>query len=103
MKNLRKLRIPKHLDKRRKLTDDQRAQIKKLFDSGQTNKSELARKFNVGSKLIGMICHPERMEHHLTQNREKNRGKNDKERNAATQNRYRKRKKDLFLDGKIKG
>ncbi len=99
---MRKLKIPKHLDKRRKLTDDQRAEIKRLFDSGQTNKSELAKKFNVGRKLIGCIVHPERMERHLSQNRERNRGKTDKERNAAAQTRYRERKKDLFLDGKIR-
>lgn len=93
---MRHLKIPPELDKRRKLTLEQREDIHEMFHKQGHNKSELSRMFGVSRATIGEICHPERKE------RENPRRRPDKRRNAAAQARYRERKKQLVLDGKIK-
>jgi len=54
----------KGLDKRVKLTDDDRARILALHKRGEYSQRELARAFGVSRKLIQLIISPERLAHH---------------------------------------
>lgn len=50
------------LDKRVKLTDDDREKIKKEYESGSISITSLAKKFKVSKRLVQFILFPERQE-----------------------------------------
>lgn len=97
---MRYLKIPPELDKRRKLTQEDKDEILRLFKQGDLNNSEIARQFGISRQHVGRICDP-KLAQKAKEYREQQ-PKIDKKRNAAAQARYRERKKNLVLDGKIK-
>ena len=54
-----KIEFTKH-DKRIKLTDEQREQIKKEYMTGLISQRDLAKKYKVNRKTIYNIIHPEK-------------------------------------------
>lgn len=54
--------IPPAKDKRVKLTDDDRARIKQLHQSGDWSQRALAAEFGVSRRLIQFIVYPEKLE-----------------------------------------
>lgn len=54
------LRVPRKYNKRIKLTDCQKQEIKDL--AGSISKHQLAKIYNVSRRLIQFIIHPERLE-----------------------------------------
>lgn len=56
-----KIKLPRHLDRRVKLTDEQREEIKELHKRWISQRA-LARQFKVSRRLISFIVHPEKLE-----------------------------------------
>lgn len=93
-----KKRIPVGQDKRVKLTDEHRAEIK-LYRSTGWSMRKLARHFEVDRRLIQFVIYPERQE----KAREKRDWRNfyTKEKQAAYMRKFRQHQKDIFgLKGK---
>lgn len=55
-----KIKLPKEYDRRIKLTDEQKKQIKEEYDEGNTSWSKLAVKYNVSKSLIGLVVNEDR-------------------------------------------
>lgn len=92
-------------DRRLKLTDEQRAEIKALYSSGEYSHRKLAAKYSVSRRLIQFIVSPEQLERNnevTKTNKKSGRYKQSKESRAATMREYREYKKELFLNEKIK-
>lgn len=56
---LYEVRVGKEHDKRRKLTDEQREEIKQLYATGNYSQQGLASKFGVGHDTIHRIVNPD--------------------------------------------
>ena len=54
-----KLRLPPELDRRRKLTDEQRDEIKHKYSTGLYSLNGLAKEYNVSKKTVLLIVNPE--------------------------------------------
>lgn len=93
MTNVRDLRAGKH-DKRRKLTDEQKKEIVKLYNSGQWSIAELAEEYNVSKATIGFTINPASRKPHK-------RSYYDREKNTENKRRYRQRLKELRDRGKL--
>ena len=90
-----KLRIPKDKDRRRKLTDGQRAEIKNLY--GTISQRKLAEMFNVSRRLIQFIGCPDKKAKDL-ENRAKRGGSKiyyNKNKHTVAMREHRKYKKQL--------
>lgn len=59
----KKLKIPKEFDRRRKLSDEERKEIKELY--GTISQRKLAKMFNVSRRLIVFIGDPKQLEKNL--------------------------------------
>lgn len=97
-----KLKIPRQYDRRFKLTDKQREQIRRKYKKQRIkNISQLARDFNVSRRLIGFIVDPEsyrRVKEDFKQ-RCKNGKYYDKEKHARVQKEIMQRKYRLYKSG----
>lgn len=90
-------------DRRRKLTDDQKEEIKKLYKTGLFSQRKLAEQFGVSRRLITIIVNPESAE--KVRQRIKEHWKEyqqTKEEHAKSMRELRKFKKDLYDKGLIK-
>ena len=56
-----KLRLTETQDRRRKLTNDQKEEIKRIYKSGVCGTRPLAKKFGVSRKTIQLIVNPTRL------------------------------------------
>ena len=54
-----KIKLPPEKDRRRKLTDDQKEQIKSIYAEGGVGTRLLAKQFGVSRKTIQLIVNPE--------------------------------------------
>lgn len=54
-----KLRLPPELDRRRKLTDEQRDEIKHKYSTGLYSLNGLAKEYSVSKKTVLLIVNPE--------------------------------------------
>lgn len=54
------IRLDESLDRRIRVTENQKQEIRKLYASGNVSHSELARMYSCSKALIGMIVNPER-------------------------------------------
>jgi hypothetical protein len=54
-----KMRLPPELDRRRKLGDEQKDEIKHKYSTGSYSLNMLAREYNVSKKTILLIVNPE--------------------------------------------
>lgn len=97
-----KTRLPQHLDRRVKLLDEDKDEIRKLYKSGLYSLNGLAKQYSVSKKTILLIVNP--------QSKEKNDRyikehwmdyKQDKEQHNLSIKKTRRYKQDLRLKGEI--
>lgn len=91
---------PKH-DKRFKLTDEDRANIREEYATGMTSQRNLAQKYGVSRRLIQFILNPEKQKVAKQQfaARQKEGRYYDKEKHKVYVQKHRKHKKDLYNKG----
>lgn len=97
-----KIKLPQEKDRRRKLTDDQKEQIKSIYAEGSVGTYLLAKQFGVSPTTIQLIVNPEskrkqdeRIKEHWRDYRP------TKEERAATMREHRKYKQQLYLNKEI--
>ena len=97
-----KIRLPQKYDRRRKLTDDKKEEIRQQYSTGNISLKNLADKYNVSKKTILLIVNPESKAKNDMRVKEHWRDyqRTTEERNKAAQN-TRKYKQDLYLKGKL--
>ena len=91
-------------DKRNtKLTQEDRQEIKKLYQSGQYSQRELARKYNVSRRLITFYVDDERYERYKKEfkKRQKTGIYYDKDKQKEYIKNYREHKKELYKKDKL--
>ena len=97
------LKIRKEDDKRIKLTEDDKQEIRKLYSQGVMSQRQLAEMFNVHRRSIQFALDPEKLKRNNEQRAE--RGKDgryyQKEKQREYMREYRHRKKMLFEEGKL--
>jgi len=93
MTNVRDLRVGEH-DKRRKLTDAQKKEIIKLYNSGQWSIADLAEEYGVSTATIGFTINPASRKPHK-------RSYYDRKKNTEAKRRYRQRLMELRAKGLI--
>lgn len=54
------IRLDENLDRRVRLTQKQKEEIRKLYDGGNTSQGKLARMYGVSRSLIQLVVNPER-------------------------------------------
>ena len=91
-------------DKRMKLTDEQREEIKKEYETSLISQRALAEKYKVDRKTIYNILHPEKYQAKLEQYKQEKHSKQyyNKEKQKDYVKKYRHHKQDLYLKGEIK-
>ena len=98
-----KLKLSETQDRRRKLTDDQKEEIKRIYESGVCGTRPLAKQFNVSRKTIQLLVNPEmkqRQHDYVANNWRKYRP--TKEEWAETMKEHRHYKQELYLKGELK-
>ena len=95
--------IPRTHDKRIKLTDQDRIEIRDLYAAGQMSQRELARTYNVSRRLIVFTIYPERREANYKARVLSGGSKKyyDKDKNTKYMRVHRRHKQDLYLKGKL--
>lgn len=97
-----KLKLSEAQDRRRKLTDEQKEEIKRIYKSGVCGQRPLAKQFGVSRSLIQIIVNPEIAE--KKKQRIKDHWKDYrpiKEEWAATIREHRRYKQELYLKGEL--
>lgn len=100
-----KICLPKQYDRRIKLTDKQREEIKEKYASGLYSQRALAAEYKVSRRLITFIIDPEKYSkcrEQLKDRRKDGRYKPDKNSWNKTIREHRRYKQGLFEIGKIK-
>lgn len=89
-------------DRRVKLTDEQKSEIKKLHSEGSSIHG-LSRQYKVDRRTIQFIVYPERLEENKKRRKERGGSKiyYVKEKHTKAIKKHRKHKQDLFLKGEI--
>ena len=98
-----KLKIPKKYDKRIKLTDNERKEIKMLY--GKISQRKLAKMYNVSRRLIIFIGCPEKAQKNKIQRKLNgilNNHYYKKERHKGYMKKHRRYKHILYLENKLK-
>lgn len=97
-----KIKLPSNKDRRRKLTDDQKEQIKAIYAEGGVGTRPLAKQFGVSRRTIQLIVNPEikRKNDELIKEHWKD-YRPTKEKWAATMREHRKYKQQLYLNKEI--
>ena len=97
-----KIKLPPNTDRRRKLTDDQKEQIKSIYAESGVGTRPLAKQFGVSRRTIQLIVNPEikrkndeRIKEHWRDYRP------TKEEWATTMREHRKYKQQLYLNKEI--
>lgn len=99
-----KMKLSKSQDRRIKLTDEQREEIRQKYSTGLYSQRALAREYNVSRRLITYIIDDEkyqRSKEQLKERRADGRYKPTKEEWAKTMREHRQYKQRLYLDGKL--
>lgn len=98
-----KLKLPPEKDRRRKLTDDQKEQIRKIYETGVCGTRPLAKQFGVSRSLIQVIVNPDIAEKKKQRIKEHWRDyRPSKEEWAKTIKEHRHYKQELYLKGELK-
>lgn len=98
------IKLPKQYDRRIKLTDAQRDEIKEKYASGVCSQRSLAREYNVSRRLISFIVDPEKYEiskEQFKERRKDGRYNPDKELRNKIQKEHRRYKQGLYIEGKL--
>ena len=96
-------KIPPELDKRVKLTPEDKEEIRSLYALGNISKRQLAKQFNVSRRLIQFVLDPKKHEANLLRRAERGGSKQyyDREKNTKAAREHRKRKQELYLKGEL--
>lgn len=96
-----KEKIPRELDKRVKLTYEQKMEIINLY--GIKSQRQLAKEYNVSRRLIQFIGDPEKHQKNLLRREERGGSKQyyNKEKNTKTMREHRQRKQELKQKGEL--
>lgn len=91
------------LDRRIKLTQEERDDIFQLYQIGDTSHRKLALQFGVSKRLISFILNPDKLEKCRQQREERGGWKQyyDKDEHAKSVKEHRDYKKKLYQEGKI--
>ena len=90
-------------DRRRKLTDEQKEEIKHIYKSGVCGTRPLAEQFGVSKSTIQIIVNPDRAERVKQRNKDHWRDyRPTKEEWAATMREHRRYKHTLYVNGELK-
>lgn len=98
------IKLPKQYDRRIKLTDKQRDEIKEKYASGVYSQRALAREYNVSRRLISFVLNPEKYEtakEQFKERRKDGRYEPDKASRNQIQREHRGYKQRLFKEGKL--
>lgn len=97
-----KLTVTKEYDKRVKLTDAQKAEIKDKWTKGMSQR-ELSRIYNVSRRLISFILFPERLKQNIELRQIRGGSKHyyKKDKHTIAARKHREYKKELLKEGKI--
>ena len=97
-----KIKLSPTQDRRRKLTDEQKEEIKKLYATGLIGQRPLAKQFGVSRSLIQVIVNPEIAEKKKQRIKEHWRDyRPSKEEWAETIREHRHYKQELYLKGEL--
>ena len=97
-----KIPLPLEYDRRRKLSDDQKDEIRHKYATGLYSLRTLAEEYNVSKKLILLIVNPASKEKNDARLKEHwSDYKVSKEERARIMKEYRRYKMDLYKKGKI--
>ena len=98
-----KLKLPPEKDRRRKLTDDQKEEIRKIYATGVCGMRPLAKQFGVSRTTIQIIVNPERAEAIKQRTKEHWRDyRPSKEEWAEIVKEHRHYKHELYVKGELK-
>lgn len=91
-------------DKRKKLDDYQKKEIKELYESGSFSQRQLARMYGVSRRLIIFCIYPERLKANKAVRKQRGGSKRyyDKEKHTKAMRKHRKHKQKLYKESKIK-
>ncbi len=98
------MKIPRELDRRVKLTDEQKAEIRDKYKTGFCSQRSLATEYHVSRRLITFVLDDEkakRASELLKARKADGRYKPTKEEWAAIQREHRQYKRKLYLEGKL--
>lgn len=100
---IEKIKLQGLQDRRKKLTDSQRAEIKELYGTGLYSLNGLAKRFNVSKKSILLIVNEESAEKAKQYRKEHwKEWQGTKEEHREAIKKTRKYKHQLYKDGKLK-
>jgi hypothetical protein len=91
-------------DKRRKLTDEQRAEILRLHEEKKATYRGLAKQFGVSRRLITFICDPEsarKNKEHIASTWRLYRERRGKKENARIAREFKNRKYKMYMNGEL--
>jgi hypothetical protein len=94
-----KLKIPKEFDKRRKLSDEDKKQIKANY--GLISQRKLAKMFNVSRRTITFIGCPDKLKRHKELSKLRNKYYYNKEKHKEYIKNHRRYKQELYLNNKL--
>ena len=98
-----KLKLSETQDRRRKLTDEQRDEIKRIYKSGVCGARLLAKQFSVSRSTIQVIVNPAiKQRHHDRMAKHWRDYRPTKEAWAETMKEHRHYKQELYLKGELK-
>lgn len=100
-----KIKLSREQDRRIKLTDEQRMEIKDKYATGFYSQRKLAAEYHVSRRLVSFIIDKEKAKKAAEQLRERRadgRYKPSKEEWAATIREHRQYKQKLYVEGKLK-
>lgn len=98
-----KIKLKGLQDRRKKLTDEQKIEIKELYKTGCYSLNDLAKKFNVSKKTILLIVNKESSEKAKQYRKEHWKDwKQTKEKHNRAIKKTRKYKHQLYKEGKLK-
>ena len=99
------IKLSREQDRRVKLTDEQREEIREKYVTGLYSQRKLAEEYGVSRRLITFVLDDEKAKRAAEQRKERNadgRYKPTKERWAKTMREHRQYKQSLYLQGKLK-
>ena len=99
-----KLLIPKDKDRRRKLSDEGKEEIRyRYLEIGGVSQRELAREYGVSKRLIQFCIYPEKLKENWERRQERGGSKQyyDKEKHTAAVRATRRYKKELYDKGEL--
>ena len=98
-----KIRLPPTKDRRRKLTNDQKEQIRRIYETGVCGTRPLAKQFGVSRSLIQVIVNPNIAEKKRQRIKEHWRDyRPSKEECAKTIKEHRHYKHEVYVKGELK-